>query len=45
MLTDECDNTDPEPEPESEPTNVPFADGNNFLLTGLSNNYSKSSSK
>jgi hypothetical protein len=31
MLTDECDNTDPEPEPESEPTNVPFADGDNFF--------------
>jgi hypothetical protein len=31
MLTDECDNTDPEPEPESEPTNVPFAYGNNVF--------------
>jgi hypothetical protein len=35
MLTDEGYNTDPGPEPESEPANVPIVDGTMFLLTGF----------
>jgi hypothetical protein len=35
MLTDEGYNTDPEPEPESEPANVPIVDGNNVFADRL----------